>query len=70
MVLDTVALCYRGFAYESRLESQECRWQAQSNTNTKGSHGKSGLKYTLYPLRLALLCYSPVGVNQMFKFKA
>ena len=37
--------------------------------HTEGSCGKSGLKNALYPLKLALLYYSPLGIKQMFKFK-
>ena len=70
MVLETVGPCEQGVACKSGPENWECWWQAQPDTNTEGPCGKSSLKNTLYPLKLALLCYSPVGVNQMFKFKA
>ena len=31
---------------------------------------ESGLRNALYPLKPALLCFSPGVVNQMFEFKA
>ena len=48
-------------ACKSPPEHREWRWQARRDTNTEGSRGKSGLKNTLYPLKLALLCYSLLG---------
>ena len=58
VVSETVALLEQALkeASTSQLESQECRRKARPDASTEGSHGKSGLINTLYPLKLALLC--------------
>ena len=42
---------------KSHRKIRKPRWQAQPDAKTEGSHGKSGLINTLYPLKLVLLCF-------------
>ena len=41
---------------KSHRKIRKPRWQAQPDAKTEGSHGKSGLINTLYPLKLDFLC--------------